>query len=359
MHRVEPVCSGFFWLAGRMPEDPLREPDIANAFIFEEENGACLIDSGVGEPFRAALLQFFQGKSYDTFTLLNSHWHVDHVCNNDVLTLVQARNKRHMIRENGVPFLDTHAGSRYEMQETSRFYSPLRADGTPLRYLANVTRILERVAPRIAYGAAARVVLRKFGRIRSRTKFLSPLLAEKRQALSIGEHRLEGWHVGNLLVLDDRGHSPDSVTVYDPVRRVLLLGDLTYEFNPLWASGTYARTVHNLQQYRELVAAGHVSILGDSHNHRLFRGRQEILPLIDGLLETHHRRRLAVQQMAAQLGSRKVDELRQRLIETDIEFSHLARQEFPRTYCSTRAMIAVALREMDDAGPEVGSGIVS
>jgi hypothetical protein len=41
-----------------------------------------------------------------------------------------------------------------------------------------------------------------------------------------------------------------------------------------------------------------------------------------------------------------VEQIRQLLISEDVEFATLARDcEFPRAYCFTRAMIAVALRE--------------
>lgn len=345
MAELEQISPDVYWLPGTMPSDTVKEPDIANAFLIERRGQIYLIDTGVGEGFRHTLTEFLARRPSDSFTLINTHWHIDHVCNNDLINDVPALNKQHLIHENGAPFLNMTRGFQAQMGFTERFYSPLQAEQGWLRYSAAILRLLSRVSPRVAYSLATRVMMRKFGAVRSETPFLQPLRVADRVPLQIGEFRFQGWQVGQILVLDDGGHSPDSVVIYDPESKVLFLGDLSYEFNPLWATGTYRHMLENLAAYRSLAAAGHVEILADSHNHRLFRGTAEILPLLDGLIISHQRRYDAIAEVAQETGLRSVEALRLALINRNSEFAQLAQREFPHAYSSTRAMIAVALKE--------------
>lgn len=352
MPGLEQICAGVYWLPGTMPSDTVREPDIANAFLIERNGRAYLIDTGVGGGFRRMLAQFLAGRSYESFTLINTHWHIDHVCNNDLINGVAARTKQHLIHEAGVPYLDVVAGFQSEMAHTARFYSPLRADEGLLRLSATVVRSLAQVSPSVAYRLAARVMMRKFGVVRSETQYLRPLRVADRVRLQIGAAGFLGWRAGDLMLLDDGGHSPDSIVLYDPDCRLLLLGDLSYEFNPLWASGTYERAVANLKAYRSLVLADQVTILADSHNHKLFRGPAEILPLLDGLIAAHQRRYGAIVQVMEETGLGSVEQLRSALIQRNEEFRRLSEREFPHAYSSTRAMIAVAIQEQRTSTPD-------
>jgi glyoxylase-like metal-dependent hydrolase (beta-lactamase superfamily II) len=349
MNAVAPIAAGVSWLVGYMPPDPWREPDVANAFVVERGGDLCLIDTGCGATFRAALAAHFAGRRYGSVTLINTHLHPDHVANNDLLGTVAAEQRRHLIHPVGVPYVDTFEWAKSEARAAAQAYSPFRFDTFPLTVLGHVGRLLQRVKPEAAYGFYARVALRKFQPLRSRTQFLSPL-PQDRLPLRIGEQEFAGWRDGPLVLLDDRGHSPDSLAVYDPEARLLLLGDLTYEDNPLWPSGTYDRALTNLRAYRAVVEAGLVQILGDGHHHRVLFGQQEILPLLNSLIDTQERRRAAILQTADRLRTVDVETVRRALVAKNAEFGQLARErEYPRAICFTRAMIAVALRERAEA----------
>jgi hypothetical protein len=120
----------------------------------------------------------------------------------------------------------------------------------------------------------------------------------------------EGQDWAYLIIIDDHGRSPDSITVFDPLRGVLLLGDLSCGFAGLGATSTSARIIHNLRLYRELAAMGYVRILADSYNQRVFRGRHEILQLLDGLLESHRHCQQAIKQITTDIGARVVVDVR-------------------------------------------------
>lgn len=344
MFRVESIFQNVHWLPGSMPSDVWRHPDVANAFIFEHNSDVYLVDSGVGPAFRQALSRFFAAKHYDSATLINTHMHTDHVCNNDLLNEINASEKHHLIHPAGIP--DPYEWIKSEFRLAARDYYPFNFDVLPQNLISAFGRILEKVSPETAYSMFAVLGMRKFEPIYSQTPYLTPLSSNDLVALRIGSLEFKGWHAGELLLLDDRGHSPDTIAVYDPIHKILLLGDLTYEYNPLWPSGTYQRMIENLKKYRELASAGEVSMLADGHNHRLFNGANEILPLLDNLIATHERRRVVIVKIAKQLNTNSIESIRSALVAEDAEFAQMAREkEFPREICFTRAMIAVALRE--------------
>ena len=350
--QVETIFDGVSWLRGMMPKNVWKEPDIANAFILKRNGEVYLVDTGVGSAFRSALARFFAGRTYKSATLINTHSHVDHVCNNDLLNEIDSREKRHLIHPAGVPYLDPYEWVKSILRLAGRAYTPFSFDTFPLSFLAVAGHMLERISAEAAYSLLARLSMRKFEPVRSRTPYLAPLSLRDRESLRIGVFAVRGWRLGTLLLLDDGAHSPDSIAVYDPQHRMLLLGDLTYEYDPLWPTGTYGRMIEHLELYRALAVAGEVSILGDGHHHRLFHGTPEILPLLDDLIARHTRRRAAVVAIATRRGTSSVDAIRRVLVAEDPEFAQMAAElEFPRAYCFTRAMIAVALAEMGKAEP--------
>lgn len=357
MFEIRSIFSDVHWVPGAMPDNIMREPDIANAFIFERGGAAYLVDTGVGPGFRHALREFFLGKRFDYATLVNTHHHVDHVCNNDLLTEIDAAEKAHLIHAEGAPYLDPFQSATTILRLASAYYSPFAFEPFPMSVAATLLRALARIAPEQTFALFAKVFLRKFEPIRSKTPYLRPLSLDRRVAIRISEIEFQGWRAGDLQLLDDRGHSPDSVAVYDSSRRVLLLGDLTYEYNPLWPTGTYRTMIENLRAYRALAMSGAVAIVGDGHNHRLFQGVQEILPFLDELIGKHERRRAVITALAEKHALHSVESIRRVIIDEDDEFAELAHEkDFPRALCSTRAMIAVALREAKQGRASIHSG---
>lgn len=358
MLKVEPIFEDIHWLPGMMPENVQREPDIANAFIIERGRSAYLIDTGVGPEFRRALNDFLSAGRYDSVTLINTHAHPDHICNNDLLNGIQAREKKHLIHEAGVPRLDPYEWLKTELRMASPAYSPFTFDSFPLNVEGAILRVWERMSPDTAYRFFARMSLRIFEPVHGRTPYLAPLLMKDRTVIRIGGLEFQGWRAGDLLLLDDGGHSPDSITVYDPVRRVLVVGDLTYEYNPVWPSGAYGRMLDRMKAYRALAAAGEVTMLADGHQNTLFRGN-EIAAVLDRLMALHEQRRSAVAAAAGESGARSVEGVRRALVARGAEFAGLAKDhDFPKKICFTRTMIVVALREMDEAqhAPELPAG---
>jgi glyoxylase-like metal-dependent hydrolase (beta-lactamase superfamily II) len=87
------------WLVlGDMPAD------VPNVLIYRKGDRLYLLDSGAGPIIRASILHVLHDIGpVRSFTLLNSHGHADHVGNNDVIRLAQAKETHHYIAKQGWP----------------------------------------------------------------------------------------------------------------------------------------------------------------------------------------------------------------------------------------------------------------
>jgi glyoxylase-like metal-dependent hydrolase (beta-lactamase superfamily II) len=80
--------------------------DVPNV-LYRKDDRLYLLDSGAGPTTRASILQMLNDLApAQSFTLLNSHAHADHVGNNDVIRLAQAKETHHYIAEAGLALLD-------------------------------------------------------------------------------------------------------------------------------------------------------------------------------------------------------------------------------------------------------------
>jgi glyoxylase-like metal-dependent hydrolase (beta-lactamase superfamily II) len=352
MFAVESLSDGVHWIRGDMPSNVMFKPDIANAYIIERGDSVTIIDTGAGTEFRQVLRRFFAGRKYRSATVINTHFHPDHVSNNIVLEEIDAEQKINLIHPNAVPLIDLAELVAHEVRlSAGQEYWVVRIDRPfPLKVGSAVARAWVRRWPRSAHRFVfpifGRVNIHKHKPIGSRTRHITPLRTEDLDTLQIGSQEFQGWRAGDMLIIDDHGHTADSLSVYDTVGKMLLTGDLTFEDNPLWPSGTYGRMIANLRAFRTLAEEGEVAWFGDGHLTKVMSDPSEMVTFFDDLISTHERRRAAVLDVARKHGLHTVDDVQRVLLAENPEFQMLSRAgEFPQAYRWTRAIVALALRE--------------
>lgn len=362
MFVVKRVADGVHWIPGVMPDNVMFKPDIANAFIIERGDSVTIVDTGAGKEFRQALRAFFAGRRYQSATLVNTHFHPDHVSNNIVLEEIDAQHKTHLVHPNAVPLIDLAELVANEVRlSADQEYWVVKIDRPlPLKIGSRVTRAWVRRWPRSAhrfvFPVFGRLNIQKHKPIGSRTRHLAPLREEDRDTVRIGSREFQGWHAGDLIIVDDHGHTADSLSVYDTGNRMLLTGDLTFADNPLWPSGTYGRMIENLHAFRTLAEEGHVALFGDGHLPEVMSDSADIVALFDNLIADHERRRAAVLDVARRHNLHTVDDVHRALLAENREFQLLSRAgEFPLAYRWTRAIVALALREAREEATASGA----
>jgi glyoxylase-like metal-dependent hydrolase (beta-lactamase superfamily II) len=95
LHEIAP---NLVVIEGHHPHAVWEDPDLPTIAVYRGERTLYLLDTGVGPDQRAALLRVAeQLGGAEEALLLNSHGHVDHLGNNDVLAGIPAERRRHLI----------------------------------------------------------------------------------------------------------------------------------------------------------------------------------------------------------------------------------------------------------------------
>jgi glyoxylase-like metal-dependent hydrolase (beta-lactamase superfamily II) len=364
--KIEKVGKGLWLIEGEMPEDNDKYPDVANVIVYRTGDHLYVIDTGVGPRVRDSLSELLLKNSpVRGFTLLNSHGHVDHVCNNDLIRTVSAEAKHHYISEPGMALLDasTYFARHYDLM--SEYYDPLsgfRAErlGSPF------ARLKYRTAPRLrdalspftseegAYRMIVSLALRRFGPIRASKETVRFFETLPKQELHIGNVRWTGWVLGedDVWVLEDRGHSPDHMFLYLPEHRFLYTGDSTYDIFNVWPD-TDGRVIrHSIGKCALMARAGEVNVLADGHHHRLYQGAQEIEGFLDALLESDRQFREILVRIVVQQEGLTIAEIYKQL--EDMSHVPVVRKyldlEFPHAPGTLQAIVLLALLEMGCEG---------
>src|SRR6185369_4045839 len=95
LHEIAP---NLVVIEGHHPHAMWEDPDLPTIAVYRGPSTLYLLDSGVGPEQRAALLRVAQqlGGAVEV-VLLNSHGHIDHLGNNDVLGEIPAERRRHLL----------------------------------------------------------------------------------------------------------------------------------------------------------------------------------------------------------------------------------------------------------------------
>jgi glyoxylase-like metal-dependent hydrolase (beta-lactamase superfamily II) len=355
-----------WFIEGELPDDARKDPDPCNVVLYRAEDRLYLMDSSVGPQMRHSMAHLLESVGpVRSFTLLNSHSHLDHICNNDLIHRVQAREKHHYLSQPGMSTLDAPAYFTDLFARIEPYYDPL--DGYPadrLRFrMLGILRDL--VSPLIGQRRITELFMartfKKFEPVRDSRDTMQPYEAQPRKKLHLDGVTWSGWVLGpnDVWVLEDRGHSPDQVLFYVPEHGLLYTADATYMYFPTWPDSDGLRARKVLQKCQALAEAGVVQLLADAHNTRAYRGRDEIVPLLKTLLADNTRFRTLIQEILQVQDGLTVGEiygrLKQRRDEEPVLQKYLA-HEYPRSPSSLYKVILMTLLELgyEARGPRRG-----
>src|SRR6266508_5879041 len=87
---IVPLANNLWLIVGDGPKD------FPNVVMYRAGDRMYVMDSGAGPVIRASIIKVMQEAGpLQTFTILNSHGHADHVGNNDVINMAKAKEKHH------------------------------------------------------------------------------------------------------------------------------------------------------------------------------------------------------------------------------------------------------------------------
>jgi glyoxylase-like metal-dependent hydrolase (beta-lactamase superfamily II) len=343
------LANNLWVVIGDMPAD------VPNALVYRKGDRLYLMDSSAGSTVRASILKvLYNVGPVQSFTLLNSHGHADHVGNNDLIHLTQAKERHHYLSEAGLSLLDAHSYFAAQFSKLSQYYDPASGFQTHrLRWRA--VGVLRDVAKVFAGEQRTLEIffllyLRKFKPLRPSLETIQTYESLPRQPLVVGNVPWTGWVLGEdeVWVLEARGHTPDEVLFYLPEHELLHTADLTLPLFPTFPSSNGAVIRAMLERCQAMASAGAIQLLTDGHHHMVYRGQEEATAFLGTLLFEHKHFQavlrdileahdgLTVSQIYAQIQQRRSDPVVQ----------HYLSLEFPYLPMALQQIIAVSLPEM-------------
>jgi glyoxylase-like metal-dependent hydrolase (beta-lactamase superfamily II) len=323
--------------------------------VYRKGDRLYLLDSGAGPAIRASILNVLRDVGpVQSFTLLNSHGHADHVGNNDVIRLVQAKEIRHYIAEAGLALLDAPSYFATQFSTLSAYYDPTsgyQADRLRWRAIGAGRDIAQAVlGERRALELVFALYLRKFGSIHPSSETMQTYESLPKQSLVIGDVSWTGWALGDddVWVLPAGGHTPDEVLFYLPEHQLLHTADLTFPFFPTFPASNGAVTRMALSKCHAMAAAGAVQLLTDGHHHMVYRGQDEAVAFLGTLLAEHKHFQAVLRDIVETHDGLTVAQIythvRQHIADPVVQ--HFLSLEFPYFPMALQQIITVSLLEM-------------
>ena len=111
-----------------MPEHAAKAPDYCNVVIYGSGDDLYMVDSVEDSPMRESVRRVIrEACPVHSFTLINTHAHLDHICNNDVIAEVQADHKYHYLSRSAIDSTELDAPRYFAAQITriEAVYDPM------------------------------------------------------------------------------------------------------------------------------------------------------------------------------------------------------------------------------------------
>jgi glyoxylase-like metal-dependent hydrolase (beta-lactamase superfamily II) len=260
---IHSLSDGLFIVEGQHPTSLWDAVDVPSIAVLQRGSRLYLLDTGVGPEQRRAIVDIAGGRGgYEVVRLLNSHAHVDHLGNNDVLAEIPAGAHEHWISQRGQAAFDTWGFFRAQYAEGTRYFTyttGLNLSGD------TVASLLHRLDPGLTVEPSEvdrlGALIGKLGLAPLLSSYLPGLLVDTlariypatnpsydtmqffedrpKTDLHAGETTWQGWSFGDdadpdVLVFRTEGHSAGGVVFYLPAHRFLMFADETTAI-PIWS----------------------------------------------------------------------------------------------------------------------------
>jgi glyoxylase-like metal-dependent hydrolase (beta-lactamase superfamily II) len=290
------LAKNLWLIQGEMPLDSTKAPDPCNVIVYCKDDRLYIIDTSVGTIMRKSIIDLIhQIGSVESFTLINTHNHLDHICNNDIINIVDAKNKHHYILQCGILESTLNAPEYFAEQfnKMDEYYDPF--SGYPVykfKYkLAGFIRDFFGliVGRKQVLVFLFKMLFKKFKPVNDSRSTMEPFEKTPMQFLNIGNSNWNGWSLGenDIYILEGRAHTYDEVFVYIPEYRLLHLGDLTFPLFPTWDNSDKEKILECLGKSLSMVKSGVVDILTDGHSHQYFTTKQDIEVFLTTIITDH------------------------------------------------------------------------
>ncbi|MEO0996030.1 MAG: MBL fold metallo-hydrolase [Pseudomonadota bacterium] len=237
--------------------------DAGNIVLHADGEHLYIIDSGAMDHYRPIILDAAESlRPFSHVVLINTHNHIDHNGNNDVIFAIPADSHRHLMSANAIESLRDQAGYFAKSAMKAAPYAPVLGE------------YLDRSVGDPAYWEKA---LQMFDPMRTSIETAVPLEHMPMEVIQRGGHQEVGWQIDGVLdVLPTRGHTAGSVVLYIPEVKLLVLGDEGNRAFHAWHDANNLNALLGFRRYVAMVDAGLVDVFVDGHGPGILRGEDRI-----------------------------------------------------------------------------------
>lgn len=230
------------------------------------------------------------------------------------------------------------------LEAWSAYVNPYRAFYAPYSLITAPFALLHRLSPGLARGLFSAIGAVPWPRPRDGSIAPEPLLEHDLEAIDVGGLEVQGWRLGDKVVLPTPGHSPCSVSLFWPEKKALLASDADYVGNPVFAACSLRDYLSSMKTMLGLAEAGQVDLLLPGHG-LVTEGREQVLRRLRFQLRRLQVLRDEVRAVQRATGEKDVHKLTQVLVRKSPLFRMLKESNFPRMVLFGHNAVAVCLRE--------------
>lgn len=265
--RVMEIAPDTWMIEGYSSTDFSSRPSSSNCFILGDKNMVLLLDTGTYPFYRARILDVlskFRDQGADTLILMNTHGHMDHVANNDVVLEAGFKKVRYLLPEPELGNMDAQGHFRHEFDELENYYDYFRElPVLPLK----ITSLVSRNLARRLFLKVLKINYQGINTLVDRAEILLP---DDKIRKTYGDMEFSGWEVGRFFAIHDKTHSPGHISLYDPQNKLLLTGDATLELNPTFMNSSLDQCIAMMSKFSDLAKSGHVELATDAHRSSIW-----------------------------------------------------------------------------------------
>ncbi|MDO8209090.1 MBL fold metallo-hydrolase [Conexibacter sp. CPCC 206217] len=313
---IHEIAPDLYLIEGHHPHNLWDDPDLPTLAVYRSGRRLYLLDTGVGPEQREAIRELanrYAGE-VDEVLLLNSHGHLDHLGNNDVLAEIApgATKRHHLPRasrsalefesffgamyKRGLPYFDYLSGLTLPPDGVASLLRALGADDALTG--ADVADLGARIA-QLGIGPAVSgflpslvvdILLQTYPPV---FPSVETIVDYERIApaadIRIGDSAWTGWTFAGddgrpeVQVLESGGHSFGGVVFYLPEHRFMFMADETTSV-PIWADTDPRRTIATAHKALAMIDGGQLELLCAGHRPLLPVSGAEARAALEGVI---------------------------------------------------------------------------
>lgn len=351
------IRDGITLFSGKISRNLLVEPIVANAYVLEDGDQAILFDpscgKAIGRSLEAHLAQRRQATGgWAKGWIIAGHSHLDHANNFYLSDVIGATESYVFVHERGFSpdgevLNDPKRFVSRVLKDMQAYYNPYLSFFLPYNLLIYPLAALNAVAPGAASAIFSLVGSLPFAPVRDGRAEPEPLREADLCEIELGGVTVDGWHIGDKVIMPTPGHSPCSISLIWPERNAVFVSDADWIGNPVFMDSSISDCIASLMKIWMLAESGVVDLLMPAHGIPQ-EGTPQVLAHIDSRIQHLVDLRQEVLAFRERYGETDIRKLTRRLVNESPVFGILKKLNYPRFVAFAHNVVAVCLKEAEN-----------